>query len=99
MQELHEQCRGQDWPLGFGYRCNNSADPRPGSGMWPAVNHVTLMGLADRNYTAAAWTGGPTRFCTVERLSVSASQLTYDLSVCARVRARACVCVTTCHRV
>jgi hypothetical protein len=57
--ELLAQCRNQSgpnhWPLGFGYRCNNSADPRPGSGAWPAVNHVTLMGLASRNYTAAAW--------------------------------------------
>ena len=63
VQQLHKQCRGQDWALGFGYRCNNSADPRPGSGMWPAVNHVTLMGLADRKYTAEAWTGELTLRC------------------------------------
>ena len=48
IEQLHEQCRNDNgWALGFGYRCNNSADPRPGSGMWPAVNHVTLMGLGD----------------------------------------------------
>ena len=35
---LLSQCRNEDWRLGFGYRCNNSVDPRPGSGMWPAVN-------------------------------------------------------------
>lgn len=57
VEQLHEQCRNKDWALGFGYRCNNSADPRPGSGMWPAVNHVTLMGLAARNYTTTAWKG------------------------------------------
>eukprot|EP01043_Picozoa_sp_COSAG02_P054018 COSAG02_NODE_6054_length_3836_cov_2.445068_3_plen_171_part_00 len=34
---LLAQCRNDDWALGFGYRCNNTADPRPGSGMWPAV--------------------------------------------------------------
>ena len=56
IEQLHEQCRGKDWTLGFGYRCNNTADPRPGSGMWPAVNHVTLMGLAMRNRTDEAWT-------------------------------------------
>eukprot|EP01051_Picozoa_sp_SAG22_P002904 SAG22_NODE_135_length_18211_cov_560.916519_11_plen_150_part_00 len=39
---LLAQCRNADWPLGLGYRCNNTADPRPGSGMWPAVNHVGL---------------------------------------------------------
>ena len=56
IKQLHEQCRGKDWTLGFGYRCNNTLDPRPGSGMWPAVNHVTLMGLAMRNRTDEAWT-------------------------------------------
>tara|TARA_B110000208_G_scaffold46860_1_gene62157 strand:- start:269 stop:3316 length:3048 start_codon:yes stop_codon:yes gene_type:complete len=57
VDELHQQCRdGQGWALGFGYRCNNSADPRPGSGMWPAVNHVTLMGLAAVNRSEDAWT-------------------------------------------
>jgi hypothetical protein len=50
IEQLHQQCRGDEsgWALGFGYRCINSADPRPGSGMWPAVNHITLMGLAAR---------------------------------------------------
>jgi len=54
VSSLLDQCRNEDWPLGFGYRCNQT-NPRPGSGMWPAVNHVTLMGLAARNYTSAAW--------------------------------------------
>lgn len=90
VQQLHEQCRGQDWALGFGYRCNNSADPRPGSGMWPAVNHVTLMGLADRNYTAEAWTGEYTLRCTRWNVCASsAPQFTNEV----RARARACVSV------
>ena len=55
IEQLISHCRTKDWPVAFGYRCDNTAVPKPGSGSWPAVNHVTVMGLAAVNYTAEAW--------------------------------------------
>jgi hypothetical protein len=35
VRSMVSQCRDdENWKLGFGYRCNNTADPRPGSGVW-----------------------------------------------------------------
>jgi hypothetical protein len=53
---LKSRCRSNDFPFGFPYRCEakvvgEAACP----GMWPALDHPLLLGLARMNETELAW--------------------------------------------
>ena len=55
VSSLTEHCRDKGgWHYGYAYRCNISTAPL-GAGMWPAMNHPMVMGLASTGHAELAW--------------------------------------------